>query len=233
MVPWDAIDTILLDMDGTLLDLRFDTFFWTEHVPRRYAERYGLTVEAAKAELYPRMRAIEGTMDWYCVDYWTEELGLDIARLKEEVDHLIAIFPYVPEFLDRVRAGGKRAVLVTNAHHKSLALKMERTPLGGHLDAVVCAHDLGLPKEEAVFWERLQEVEPFDPARTLLADDNVAVLRSARDYGIGHLLAVLHPDTGLPPREHATVLAALGGAPDAVPGVAAIHSFREVMPPSG
>ena len=28
IVEWDAIDTVLVDMDGTLLDLSFDTFFW-------------------------------------------------------------------------------------------------------------------------------------------------------------------------------------------------------------
>lgn len=216
MVPWNAIDTVLLDMDGTLLDLRFDTYFWTEHVPKRYAETYGMTVDEAKARLYPRMYELEGTMDWYCVDFWTEELGLDIGRLKEEVDHLIAVFPYVTAFLDTVRAAGKRAVLVTNAHHKSLNLKMDRTALGGHLDAVVCSHDLGLPKEDAPFWERLQEVEAYTPERTLLVDDNLAVLRSAQAYGIAHLRAVLRPDTGMPPRE--------------VADFPAIQSFRELLP---
>ena len=33
---WRAIDTVLLDMDGTLLDLRFDNYFWLELVPRKY-----------------------------------------------------------------------------------------------------------------------------------------------------------------------------------------------------
>lgn len=216
MIPWSDIDTVLLDMDGTLLDLHFDNYFWLEHVPRRYAERKRLGLEQARAELMRRYQAVEGTMEWYCLDYWSGELGMDVPVLKEEVDHLIAVHPHVTEFLDAVRASGRRSVLVTNAHGKSLALKMDRTRLGGHLDALVCAHDLGLPKEDAGFWARLQGVQPFAPARTLLVDDSLVVLRSARHYGLGHLLAVLHPDSRRPAKD--------------VAEFSAIKSFRDIMP---
>lgn len=216
MIDWHDIDSAFLDMDGTLLDLNFDTYFWREHVPRRYAERHRITVEAAKAALFPRYRAVEGTMNWYCLDYWTCELGLDVALLKEEVDHLITVFPYVTRFLDSVRAAGKRTVLVTNAHQKSLELKMNRTKLGRHLDHVICAHDLGLPKEEPEFWSRLQSFEPFDPKRTLLIDDSLPVLRSAREYGVAHLLAVRQPDSQQPPKD--------------VGEFNAVHSFRDIVP---
>ncbi|MEW6647321.1 MAG: GMP/IMP nucleotidase [Pseudomonadota bacterium] len=200
-MPWEEIDTVLLDMDGTLLDLNFDTYFWTEHVPQRYAEKNGIAPEQAKAQLYPRFHAVAGTMDWYCLDYWTRELGLDIALLKEEVDHLIAVHPQVPEFLERLRGMDKRVVLVTNAHMKSLELKMERTRLAGHFDAIVCSHDFRLPKEHLAFWERMQDREPFAPRRTLLVDDSLPVLRSAQSYGIAHLRAVTKPDSRQPLRE--------------------------------
>jgi len=194
-LPWQHIETVFLDMDGTLLDLHFDNHFWQEHLPRRYAEKHGLSLEQARARLEPRFHATEGTMDWYCLDYWSRTLDRDIVMLKEEVAQLIAIHPHVPQFLQALRRNGRRTVLVTNAHHKSLALKMKHTRLGEHLDAVICAHDLGLPKEEPKFWQRLQRTEAFDPVTTLLIDDNLAVLRSARDYGIGFLLAVQTPDS--------------------------------------
>ncbi len=216
MVEWSAIDTVLLDMDGTLLDLNFDNHFWIEHVPRRFAEKHGITVEAAKEELFPRMRAIEGTMDWYCLDYWTRELGLDIAVLKQEVDHLIDVHPHVPEFLEAVRESGRTTVLVTNAHMKSLNLKMEKTQLAGHFDAVVCSHDFGMPKEDPRLWERLRERIHFNPARTLLVDDSLAVLRSARGWGIAHLIAVRRPDTRQPARD--------------VGEFEALGSFADLMP---
>lgn len=201
MLDWSAIQTVFLDMDGTLLDLHFDNHFWLEHVPLRYAEKHGLSPEAAQNALAPRYRKVAGTMDWYCVDYWSRELELDIARLKEEVEHLIAVHPHVTDFLAAVRASGRRTVLVTNAHHKSLALKMRKTRLDGELDAVICAHDFGVPKEHPEFWGRLQAVERFDPARTLLVDDSLPVLRSARNYGMTHLLAVRQPDTRQPEKD--------------------------------
>jgi putative hydrolase of the HAD superfamily len=216
MIDWQTIHTVLLDMDGTLLDLHYDNHFWHAHVPQRYAEKHALSLQAARDELFPRFRKAEGTLDWYCVDYWTRELGLDIARLKQEVDHLIAVHPHVVEFLDAVRATGKRITLVTNAHGKSLGLKLERTRLGGHFDRVVCAHDLGLPKEHLTFWEKLQAVEPFDKRTTLLVDDSLPVLRSAHHYGIAQLLAVRNPDSRGPEKD-------VGEFP-------AIRDFRDITP---
>ncbi len=195
-LPWEDIDTVLLDMDGTLLDLHFDNQFWLSHVPRRFAETRGIPLEQARETLLARYKAKAGTLDWYCVDYWTGELGLDIARLKQEIEHLIAVHPHVVPFLLAVRGARKRTVLVTNAHHKSITLKMRRTGIQRYLDAVVSSHTLGLPKERHGFWDRLQAVEPFDPGRTLLIDDSLPVLRAAREYGIRHLLGVRRPDSG-------------------------------------
>ena len=219
MIDWSGIDAVFLDMDGTLLDLHFDNHFWREHVPRRYARSKGIGLEAATAELLARYRDLEGTLEWYCLDHWSRELGLDIALLKEEVDHLIRVHPHVMEFLEAVRAGGRRTALVTNAHQKALRLKLERTRLGGHFDAVVCAHDLGLPKEDPAFWDRLQRLEPFDRTRTLFVDDSPAVLRSARRYGFRWLLAVSRPDSRGPAK--------------AAAGFPAIRDFSEIMPAAG
>ncbi len=216
MVEWQQIDTVFLDMDGTLLDLNFDTYFWLEHVPRRYSEKHDVGLDEAKAALMERYTAILGTINWYSIDYWTEELDLDIALLKQEVDHLIAVHPFVTDFLDAVREHDKRVLLVTNAHVKSLELKMEKTKLGGHFDHMVVSHDFGLPKEDPKFWEHVQEVEPYDPKRTLLVDDSLPVLRSARDYGIKWLLAVYEPDTQQPRRD--------------VGEFEAIESFRDILP---
>ena len=55
MIDWDSIDTVLLDMDGTLLDLHFDNYFWTEHLPDIYSRKHQLdetiTIEALQAQL--------------------------------------------------------------------------------------------------------------------------------------------------------------------------------------
>ncbi len=200
-LPWAGIDTVLLDMDGTLLDLHYDNHFWQVYVPEKFAERHGLPPEEAHAECFRRYNAKAGTLQWYCVDYWTEQLELDIVRLKEELAHLIAVHPDVTEFLTALKTAGKRVALVTNAHRKSLNLKMERTGLAIHFDALHVSHEYGLAKEAPAFWGALRACEPFDPARTLLVDDSLPVLRSARSYGIAHLRAVLRPDTRLPDKD--------------------------------
>ncbi len=215
MLDWGRIQTVFLDMDGTLLDLHYDNHFWREHVPMRYAEIHGLTHAQAKAELAERYSDKAGTLDWYCVDFWSRELGMNIAELKEEVAHLVAIHPDVPEFLNAARLSGRRVVMVTNAHRKSLDLKMRKTGLESYFDALHTSHDIGLPKETPAFWIGLQAREPFNPDATLLVDDSLPVLRSAQAYGIAHLLAVRFPDTKQPEKD-----------PEEFP---AIHTFADVM----
>lgn len=216
MVAWDRTDTVLLDMDGTLLDLRFDNHFWLEHVPQRYAERRGMSAAAARDELTARYREVEGTLDWYCVDYWSRELDLDIAQLKQEIDHLIGLHAHVHEFLQALRVRGKRLWLATNAHRKALALKLARTGLDAHVDKIVCAHDLGAPKETPAFWEHLHRAHPFDPKTSLLIDDSLPVLRAARKFGVAQLVAVTRPDSTRPEKE----------AEDFI----AVIDLRELMP---
>lgn len=216
LVNWQQIDTVLLDMDGTLLDLHFDNHFWQTHLPLRYAESLNRPHAEVKEEMTHRYRQGAGTLDWYSVDFWQTELGLDIMQLKAEVAHLIAIHPHVINFLTTVKQSGRRLVLATNAHHKSVDLKMERTGLAAQFDAIISSHALGAAKEAQAFWQRLNDIEPFDPARTLLVDDNLSVLDSARLYGIAHLVAVKKPDTQQPEKHTADY--------------AAIDDFSQLLP---
>jgi putative hydrolase of the HAD superfamily len=224
MLDWDRVDTVLLDMDGTLLDLHFDNHFWLEHVPKRYAEATGIPEADARAALHRRYHDIQGTLEWYCIDHWTRELGLDIALLKEEVRHLIAVHPHVPDFLDLLARAGKRRLLVTNAHQKSIALKMRETGLRDRLDGVVCSHDIGHPKEAPAFWVELEAREGFDPARSLFVDDSLPVLRAAQRHGIGQLLAIRAPDTRQAPREISD-FDAVAGFHELLPGLRAALSL--------
>jgi len=189
-IDWPLIDTVLLDMDGTLLDRHFDDHFWLEHVPKRYAEKFGMSHEAAKERLHRMFRSQENTLNWTDLDYWSAQLGLDIPVLKQELDHLIAVHPFVTEFLLYLRQHGKGIYLVTNAHAKTLDLKLRRTRIGSYFDGVVSAHDLGLPKEDPAFWGKLQERIPFEPERTMLGEDSETNLETAQLFGIKYLIHV-------------------------------------------
>ena len=194
-LPWSEIDTVLLDMDGTLLDLHFDNHFWLELLPRRYAELHGISPAMAELELAPLFNEHEGKLTWYCLDFWTRELNLPIREMKREIADLIALRPAADEFLAALREAGKRVVLITNAHRDSLSLKLERVELAPWFDRLISSHDYGFPKEQAQFWYALKADLAFDPATALFIDDSLPVLRSARDFGIAHLLAISEPDS--------------------------------------
>ena len=191
----NRIHTVLLDLDGTLLDLHFDNHFWLEYVPECYAKKHAVPLRQAKDLLMKRYAEVKGRLEWYCVDFWTRELELDIEQLKREVAHKIAVHPFVHNFLQAARRDGKRVLLVTNAHPASLSIKMEKTELTKYFDRIVTAHDIGLAKENAGFWEKLHAIEPYDNETTLFIDDNVDVLENAKRAGIRHLLAVRKPDS--------------------------------------
>jgi putative hydrolase of the HAD superfamily len=152
-------------------------------------------LEHAREALFERMANVEGSLDWYCLDYWSRELDVDIVALKREVMHLINVHEQVIDFLDAVRAAGKRLVLLTNAHHGSLELKIEKTGIHGHFDRVISSHDLNLAKENPGFWESLIKTEPFKRDHAMLIDDSLSVLRNARSFGLAEVIAVRWPDT--------------------------------------
>lgn len=216
MIDWSTVDTVLLDMDGTLLDLNFDNFFWQQMLPRHYAEKHGLGLDAAQTYLQQRFKAEEGRLAWYCLDFWRRELDIDLLMLKHEIKHLIKVLPHTLDFLRDLRHARKHVMLVTNAHQDSLALKMERTSLSGHFDRIISSHELGFAKEQPEFWECLQRQAPFEAARSVMLDDSLPVLHAARAFGVRYVVAIRQPDSQRPERE--------------IIGFDSIAGFNEIMP---
>lgn len=203
-IDWNTIDTVLLDMDGTLLDRHFDDHFWLEHVPKRWATRNGVSLEYARNHLYALFRSQENTLNWTDLDYWSDRLHLDIPLLKQEVEHLIAVHPYVVEFLLFLKQRGKASWLVTNAHSKTLDLKMKKTRLGPYFSGIISAHQVGLPKEDDRFWEALRRFISYDPDRTLLGEDSETNLGTAQRYGIRYLVYISRFSSVISPQPSAT-----------------------------
>jgi HAD superfamily hydrolase (TIGR01509 family) len=199
---WSLIDHVLLDLDGTLLDLDFDNHFWQSLVPQQWGAARGIDAIAARAALKPRFAACEGTLPWYCTGHWSRELGLDIPAIKRADADRIRWLPGAQQFLAAARARGKRLVLLTNAHPDALAIKHERTGVLDHFDASFSAHQFGAPKEDPRFWQALAQAERYDPARSLFVDDSASVLAAARAAGIGLIRAIRRPDSVREPRVH-------------------------------
>jgi len=213
--PWQDVDWVLLDMDGTLLDKHFDDYFWETLVPQEYAKRQGLALAAARELVFASYKRQEGTLNWTDIDFWSRELDLDIPALKEGIRHLIEVHPDAEEFLRFLRQKEKRIALVTNAHYKTLSLKMNHTGLLGYFDEVVSSFDLGVPKEEARFWEPLPQQLSFDAGRALLVDDNAEALTAARGFGLKYLFFKAKSSSQQGAEPH--------------PDFPSIESFRELM----
>ena len=197
-LPWNEIDTVLLDMDGTLLDLHFDTHFWMEHLPQKVALQNKQSVEQCKATMRKHYDQVSGQIQWYCLDYWAEQLQLDIMAAKREIAHLVSMREDTLPLLDALKQSGRQVALVTNAHPDNLALKLELTQLDAHINTLISTHEFGVTKESQLLWQRLQHRLGFDPSRTLFVDDSLVILKAAQDFGIKHLLAVENPDSQLP-----------------------------------
>ncbi len=198
MPPWPHVETVMFDMDGTLLDLHFDNYFWRVLVPERYSARHGVSVQAAQNVLQQKTDEVLGTLDWYCLDYWERELGLEIAELKRAITRKIRLRPNVEPLLRSLWYTSKRILLVTNAHPASLRIKMHNAELAPYFHRCISAHQVRLAKESEGFWARLQELEPFDPERAILFDDSLPVLRRASQEGIRHVYGISRPDSSRP-----------------------------------
>jgi putative hydrolase of the HAD superfamily len=162
-------------------------------------------------------------MNWYCIDYWSRELGLNIAALKRTQAARIGWLPGAESFLQRLRALGKRLVLLTNSHPLVLQLKDEQTGVTRYLDAAISSHVFRAPKESELFWTAVREVEPFDSQRSLFVDDSPPVLRAAQAAGIRWIRGVRRassaPDgQGRPVRDYGDI-PAVDSVNDLYPGL--------------
>jgi HAD superfamily hydrolase (TIGR01509 family) len=198
-IAWNDIDVVMFDMDGTLLDLAFDNYFWREAVPAAWADAHQHPTHTAHHTLAPRFEQEEGTLNWYSLSFWSQTLGIDLETLKVRHRDRIMLRDGVLDTLDALDKAGKTLWLVTNAHPIVLDLKLDKTDLAGRFERIICSHDIGHAKEQAEFWPALQKQHFFDPESTLMVDDSEPVLQAAVNFGL-QVRGILQPDSLLPPR---------------------------------
>ena len=201
LLDWNAVDTLLLDMDGTLLDLHYDNTVWNIMVPEAFAVHHNVTLEAAKTNLFGQMARVRGQIEFYCFDYWSNYCDFDVTTVHHQATDLIRFRPGAEEFLRFAKAAGKKLVIATNAHWNSIAVKNDYTQLLDMVDATISSHDFNAPKEHPDFWHKLVAEIGHTPERSAFLDDNEPVLDAAQAAGIGQLLCIETPDSQKPLRQ--------------------------------
>ena len=215
-LDWNQIDTILLDLDGTILDLNFDLEFWLEYVPKVYSKKNNINFQTAKEIILSKINSQEGRLAWYCLDYWEKQLELDIMKLKTDISHLIQVHDHALTFLQRAKDNNKRIYLVTNAHRKGIKLKMKMSRIEGFFDEIISSHDFGVPKQQQQFWKELDKKIDFNKERSIFFDDSLDVLEAAAKFNIKNVIAISKPSTKIAKKN--------------VPGYRNIENFCEVIP---
>ena len=197
-VDWTQVDQVLLDMDGTLLDLAFDNNFWGQRIYEKYASIHNISIKQTLEKFEPLVQSVAGTLSWYSTDFWSQQYGYSIIGLSREYAEGIRWLPFAKEFLHALREGGIKSTIVTNAHPDIVRLKHEITGIKDLVDRIISSHTLGHAKESPEFWRKLQDDLKFSPGTTLFFDDSPAVLSAAREYGVEGSIAICQPDSTRP-----------------------------------
>ena len=216
ILEWEEIELVLLDLDGTLLDLNFDNWFWNYYLPIEYAKTFSIPNHQAIDFTRKSLDSKSGTLSWYDIDYWSERFMIDIAKIKLRSSSKVSLRPNVIEFLSSMRRANKELVMVTNAHRKVFEIKMEKIDLTGWFDKIIISHELKAAKEDILFWEKLEPLLKIDFHKALLIDDNEEVLKVAKNFGVGQVLSIANPDSGQKPKRKSSYHA--------------ISDFSEIIP---
>ena len=195
MINWHQVETVLLDMDGTLLDLHFDNHFWLTVVPQHLSLQQKRPITEIKKQIYQMYQEAEGSLNWYCIHHWQQKLGLDIMLLKQQYKHKINWLQDAKAFLQALKQAGKQRILITNAHPLSLELKQVHTGLDNYLDQIYSTHQFGVAKESPQLWQQLKIKAAYNPKTTLFIDDNESLLLVAKQAGIAFGLGIYQPDS--------------------------------------
>lgn len=192
------IDAVLLDMDGTLLDLHYDNHFWLHFVPQQYALKHQLSLSQAEHHVYAQYEKVSGSLNWYCYDYWSETLGLDIHALQHKTKHKIQLRSDTLWLLEKLKQLNITAYILTNAHRSGVALKMQQCQLTPYFKQIISSHDYQIAKENLHFWSAVEEDLQVDFARCLFIDDSEKILSVAEKAGVGFLRGIATPDSEKP-----------------------------------
>ena len=180
------IEHILIDMDGVLLDTKYDNYFWQEYIPYIYSKKNNISLEQAIKITHSLFNYKKNTKDWYDLDYWTNILDIDVTKEKKKKETMkkIKLKKNVIATLEDLKNKNKKLYLVTNAHKKTLDIKLSKFTLNEYFDTIICSHELRYVKEDIQFWYILRQHLNLDYKKSILIEDTIDNINSAYHAGL-------------------------------------------------
>lgn len=194
-MKWDSIETFFLDMDGTLLDLAYDNYFWHQHIPSVYAKYNNITFKKAKLILEKEYKKKQGSIQWYCLEYWSKKTNINLSIELLKTKNKIKVFPGAIDFLQSLKKKNIKIILLTNCPREMLNVKITQCKLWGYFNKIISSEDYEFAKETDQFWKILEERIFFNKNKTVFIDDNQDVLRYSYRNGIKNLVSINFPDS--------------------------------------
>ena len=182
----------LIDLDGVVLDTSYDNYFWQEYIPRVYAQKKAIDEKDAISVTHSLFNYKKKTIDWYDIVYWSNLLDIDIIHEKKKSENmsLIKLHEGSLDVLERLRNLNKKLFLVTNAHRKTLEIKLSKFNLSKYFDKLICSHELGYVKEDIQFWHLLRNKLQIDYNDSVLIEDTFDNITSAHHAGVSNFIYI-------------------------------------------
>ena len=182
----------LIDLDGVILDTKYDNFFWQEYIPKVYAKKNNIALSDAINFTHSLFYYKKKTKDWYDITYWSNILDIDIAKEKEKETNMdrICLKDGSLDILDKLKSQGKELFLITNAHRITLNIKLKKFDISKYFSEMVCSHELGYVKEDIQFWHILRLKLKLDYKYSVLVEDTFDNINSAYHAGLNNFVYI-------------------------------------------
>ncbi len=185
------IECLLIDMDGVILDNTYDNNFWQNQIPNVLSKKKNISFDDAKRLAIQIFNFKKNTKDWYDLDYWSNMLGIDIEAEKRSQESLgkIKLYDNVIDTLIELKKNA-RLIMITNAHRKTLNIKLEKFNIKPCFHEMVCAHELNYVKEDLQLWYMLRTKYKLDFEKTVLVEDTINNIKVALSAGVSSAIYV-------------------------------------------
>jgi putative hydrolase of the HAD superfamily len=117
------------------------------------------------------------------------DIDIEAQKRSEKSFSRISLYDGVIDTLS-VLKNKTKMILITNAHRKTLNIKLEKYNLTPYFDEMVCAHELNYVKEDIQLWYMLRSKYRLDYEKTLLVEDTINNINVGLSAGISGAIYV-------------------------------------------